>query len=220
MKTDVKTILMDMYDRLLRHFGPRNWWPADTPLEVMVGAVLTQTTPWKNVEKAIAALKNNGRLSLSALHNLPHQELAQLIRPCGYYNLKALRLKNLLDLVFKECQGDLHRFFQEDTERLRQRLLTVKGVGPETADSILLYAGGLPSFVVDAYTCRVLHRHGCIQKDASYEEVRRMFMDHLPREVPLYNEFHALFVRVGKYHCRKSSPLCKGCPLEGVGGYP
>ena len=206
--------LMNVFELLLGHFGPRRWWPGETPLEVMVGAVLTQNTAWKNVVKAIAALKEADALDARILHQMDDGRLAQLIRPAGYFNVKASRLKNLMSFVMEESGGDLRVLFSTGMDGLRQKLLAVKGVGPETADSILLYAGQLPSFVVDAYTIRVLSRHGLAGKDSSYEDVRRLFMKNLPEDVPLYNEFHALLVAVGHHFCRKSNPLCEGCPLE------
>lgn len=205
---------MDIYHRLSSHFGPRHWWPGDTPLEVMVGAVLTQNTAWKNVEKAIVALKATENLTLSALYHIPLYELAHLIRPAGYYNLKASRLKNLIVFAYEESGGELTRFFNGDVELLRNRLLTVKGIGPETADSILLYAGGLPTFVVDAYTMRMLTRHCLLEEKSSYETVRRLFMDNIPPQPTLYNEFHALIVELGKNYCHKRKPACESCPLH------
>jgi endonuclease III related protein len=216
MNMDIKDILMEIYTRLYNHFGPRHWWPGDTQLEIMVGAVLTQNTAWKNVEKALAVLKTTGNLNLAALYYISPHELAQLIRPAGYYNLKASRLKNLIAFVFEESAGELKRFFNGEVERLRNRLLAVKGIGPETADSILLYAAGLSTFVVDAYTIRVLARHGLIESKSSYETVRKLFMDCLPPQPSLYNEFHALIVALGKHYCHKKKPLCESCPLYGI----
>ena len=205
-------MLMELFDTLQDRFGPRNWWPAETPLEVMVGAVLTQNTAWRNVEKAIASLKETGMLDAHALHTTGNAELAALIRPAGYYNLKAVRLKNLMRFVVEECDGRLDKLFAQDPESLRGRLLAVKGVGPETADSILLYAGNLPSFVVDAYTLRILTRHGLVPEKSGYEATRRFFMDHLPPDARLYNEFHALLVSLGHHYCRRK-PRCAPCPL-------
>ena len=216
MKTKRADALMNVFERLLGHFGPRHWWPGETPLEVMVGAVLTQNTAWKNVAKAIAALKQADALDVTILYEMDDDLLAQLIRSAGYFNVKASRLKNLMSFVMEESGGDLRTLFSTDMDGLRQKLLAVKGVGPETADSILLYAGQLPSFVVDAYTIRVLSRHGLAGKDSSYEDVRRLFMKNLPEDVSLYNEFHALLVAVGHHFCRKTNPLCGGCPLESL----
>jgi endonuclease-3 related protein len=207
---------MDVFNRLYRHFGPCHWWPGDSPLEVMVGAVLTQNTAWSNVAKAIAALRAAGKLDLDSLHHMTEADLAQLIRPAGYFNIKAKRLKNLIIFVAQESGGNVENLFNGDVESLRQRLLTVQGIGPETADSILLYAGQLPTFVVDAYTIRILNRHGFVASNAQYEAVRNMFMENLPADTSLYNEYHALLVNLGKHYCQKRTPKCTGCPLEGV----
>ncbi len=207
--------LMDMYQRLYAHFGPRHWWPGDSALEVVVGAVLTQNTAWKNVAKAIANLKAAGVLELEALRALEPRELAELIRPAGYYNLKEQRLRNLLDMIAAECGGDLARLWELPLDQAREKLLAVKGVGPETADSILLYAGGLPIFVIDAYTFRVLGRHGLAREGDTYHDLQSLFMRHLPPDAALYNELHALIVRLGHTLCKKGEPLCQDCPLEG-----
>jgi endonuclease-3 related protein len=202
-----------MYERLLAHFGPQNWWPAETPLEVMIGAILTQNTSWTNVEKAISNLKNKGLISLERLVSLPTAELAENIRPAGYYNMKAKRLKNLLHFIADQYDGDLECFFAQETEAIREGLLSVNGVGHETADSIVLYAANRPIFVVDAYTHRILSRHGMVPEDATYYDIQSLFMDHLPEDIPLYNEFHALIVLAGKNYCRRN-PLCSDCPLN------
>ena len=207
--------LVDIYTALLDHFGPQQWWPGETPFEVMVGAVLTQNTNWTNVSRAIANLQEENLLSLAALANLPEAVLAEKIRPSGYYNLKARRLKNLLALISREePAGDLDRFFSRETLILREKLLSVKGIGPETADSILLYAAQKPVFVVDAYTYRMLTRHGLIGEETDYAEMQDLFMGNLPADVKLYNEFHALIVRLGKEYCKKSRPRCQQCPLR------
>ena len=203
-----------MYQLLLDAWGPQNWWPAETPFEVMVGAVLTQNTAWKNVEKAIANLKQAGLMNPEALHRVTRKRLAGLIRPAGYYNLKTDRLKNLVKLVVDNGGGDPPRLLSRPMDQLRENLLAVKGVGPETADSIVLYAAGYPIFVIDAYTRRVLSRHNLMNGDAAYDEMQQWFMDRLPRDARLYNEFHALVVVLGHRHCG-SKPRCDGCPLEG-----
>lgn len=206
--------LGNIYSALLAHFGPQNWWPGDSPFEVMVGAVLTQNTNWSNVNRAITNLKNDDLLSFEALSALPEGMLAEKIRPSGYYNLKARRLKNLLALISAEApSGDLDSFLGQDTGQLRSKLLSVKGIGPETADSILLYAGQKPVFVVDTYTYRMLTRHGFIGEETDYYEMQDLFMDTLERDVALFNEFHALIVCLGKDYCRKSKPRCQECPL-------
>ncbi|MBU0910775.1 MAG: endonuclease III domain-containing protein, partial [Proteobacteria bacterium] len=175
----------------------------------MVGAVLTQNTNWTNVSRAIGNLREENLLSLAALASLPEAVLAEKIRPSGYFNLKARRLKNLLVLVSQEePAGDLDRFFSLETISLREKLLSVKGIGPETADSILLYAAQKPVFVVDAYTYRMLTRHGLIGEETDYVEMQELFMDNLPADVKLFNEFHALIVRLGKEYCKKSMPRC------------
>jgi endonuclease-3 related protein len=205
--------LIQAYDRLLAAFGPQHWWPGDGPLEVMVGAVLTQNTSWKNVERAIDNLRDASVLDARALCALPVDELADLIRPAGYYRIKAQRLRSLLAFVVERYDGSLEDMFQTDLATLRAELLAVHGIGPETADSILLYAGGLPTFVVDTYTHRVVARHGWIGYDAGYDEIKDYFQSSLPRDVALYNEYHALLVRVGKEFCRKTGPKCETCPL-------
>ena len=179
----------------------------------MVGAVLTQNTNWKNVEKAIENLKRGEFLSLDRLRSLTVTELSQKIRSAGYYNVKAQRLKNLISFIVNEYEGDLSLLFGQETQHLRQGLLSVKGIGPETADSILLYAARHPVFVIDAYTHRILSRHGMTVEHASYDELQELFMDHLPEDPVLFNEFHALIVRAGKECCRRK-PLCNCCPLE------
>ena len=202
-----------IYHRLLSFFGEQGWWPAETPFEVMVGAILTQNTAWRNVEHAIANLKEAGVLTSAGLRRIPERKLARLIRPAGYYNVKARRLKALIAFLTREYGGNLQRMFREPLAPLRERVLTVKGVGPETADSILLYAGEKPTFVIDAYTKRVLSRHGMITDGASYGAIQELFMRSLPADVPLYKEYHALFVRLAKSFC-KTKPQCAGCPLE------
>ena len=216
MAAPLSLSLEEIYDRLLTRFGPQHWWPGETPFEVMVGAVLTQNTNWQNVEKAIANLKAAGVMEFTAMVALPPEVLAAHIRPCGYYNIKSGRLKNLLAAIDEESGGDLEAFFAAGTEELRERLLAVKGIGPETADSILLYAAEKPIFVVDAYTHRLLVRHGLMDEDeAEYHAMQEMFMDALPADTALYNEYHALIVRVGKEFCKKKNPRCGECPLGG-----
>jgi len=205
--------LMEIFNLLYDAFGPRHWWPGDSPFEVIVGAILTQNTTWKNVEKAINNLKRANLLEPKALYRLPYEILVELIHPVGFFNIKAKRLKAFLNFLFEEFQGNLEEMFSLEMEGLRKKLLSIPGIGPETADSILLYAGGKPSFVVDAYTRRILSRHGLIHEEASYEEIRELFMDHLPSNVGLFNEYHALLVELGKRFC-KTKPHCKGCPLE------
>jgi endonuclease-3 related protein len=205
--------LMDMFDLMLNHFGPQHWWPGETPLEIMVGAILTQNTSWNNVEKAIINLKADNLLSLEALYASSLSLLADRIRPAGYFNIKAGRLKNLINTIMDKYNGNIAGFLTQETDALRQELMSIKGVGPETADSILLYAAGRPVFVIDAYTHRILNRHGLSDEQVTYYDLQGLFMDSLPEDPELFNEFHALMVRVGKEYCRRR-PLCNLCPLE------
>lgn len=204
---------MKIYRKLYSAYGPRNWWPGETSFEVMVGAILTQNTSWRNVEKAIQKLKGKTVLNPEGIHRLKKSELARLIKSSGYYRIKTDRLKSFIDFLFKEYDGDLKRMKRERLDELREMLLSVKGVGPETADSILLYGLKKPIFVVDAYTKRILSRHGIISEKASYEEVQKLFMDHLPHDEKLFNEYHALLVHLGKTLCKKI-PKCDLCPLK------
>lgn len=204
--------LREIYDRLWEAYGPQHWWPADTFLEVMVGAVLTQNTTWRGVEKAITNLKASGLLSVDKLDSVDTDKLAGLIRSSGYFNLKARRLKNLIELVIKAYGGNLEDMGRARTNKLRKELLAVKGVGPETADSILLYGFNRPIFVIDTYTRRVLSRHNLIRHSANYQSLQDLFMQHLPLNASMFNEYHALLVRVGKHHC-KTRPSCRDCPL-------
>ena len=205
--------LTEMYSMLGDHFGPQNWWPGDGPLEMMTGAILTQNTSWSNVEKAIDNLKKENLLSLETLFNLTEEELARFIKPAGYFNIKAKRLKNLVRFLIDEYEGDLDKFIDKDIYQMRKGLLSVNGVGPETADSIILYAAKKPVFVIDTYTHRILSRHNMVEEQVSYHELQSLFMDNLPAETTLFNEFHALFVITGKEYCRKN-PKCDICPLK------
>jgi len=211
--------LLAIYKKLYRQFGPQKWWPADSPFEVIVGAILTQNTAWANVEKAIKNLKQNKLLSLKTLSDTKPSRIARLIKPSGYYNLKTGRIKNFLDCLNDRFEGDLNKLLKQKTGDLRKILLGIKGVGPETADSILLYAANKPIFVIDAYTKRILSRHGIIKKDSDYNDLQYLFMSNLPKDEKLYNEYHALLVRVGKEFCKKK-PECRLCPLGGPDGKP
>ena len=204
-----------IYTVLFNHFGPQDWWPGDTPFEVAVGAILTQNTNWANVEKAITSLKSRKVLNARALHAMPHDRLASLIRPAGYFNIKAARLKNFLAFFANHYGGSMKRMRVAEVHPLREGLLSVSGIGPETADSILLYALGKPVFVIDAYTKRALVRHGVVPEKATYHELQELFHGALPSEVQLFNEYHALFVMLGKHYCRPK-PQCSGCPLENL----
>ena len=210
----VGELLQELYQRLWETWGPQGWWPGDTPFEVAVGAILTQNTNWGNVARAITALKEQDLLEPQALQDLPETELARLIRPAGYYNVKARRLRNFLDFLANHYENSMAHLAADDLASLRPALLRVKGIGPETADSILLYALDKPTFVVDAYTFRILSRHGLIGEACPYEELRQLFMEHLPAQVPLYQEYHALLVRLGKEWCRPQ-PRCATCPVDG-----
>ena len=207
--------LITIYRRLLACYGPQHWWPAEEPLEVIVGAILTQATAWGNVEKAIANLKSAGALSPEALRRLPLAELASLIYSCGYYNAKALKLKAFARWLGEYYDDSLGRLFAGDTDHLRQQLLSLYGVGPETADSIILYAAGKPVFVIDAYTRRITGRIGLAPDSNSYTAYQALFMENLPLDERLFNEYHALLVHLGKDVCRRR-PRCRECPLGDI----
>ncbi len=204
--------IREIYKKLCKTFGPQHWWPGDTPFEIAVGAVLTQNTNWGNVEKAINNLKKAKALNAKALHKMPVKKLAQLIRPAGYFNVKAKRLKSFIDFLISNYQGSMQRLKRDDIDSLRHKLLDVNGVGPETADSILLYALDKPIFVIDAYTKRALSRHKILKYDEPYEKFQQLFHSSLKRDLKLFNEYHALFVRLGKTFC-KIKPVCEECPL-------
>jgi endonuclease-3 related protein len=206
-------VMQRVFDALSDTFGPQRWWPADTPFEVMVGAVLTQNTAWTNVERALENLREGGLLSPRAIHRLPAEELAELIRPAGYFRVKARRLKNLVALIEERYRGDVGALLSLDRDTLRQELLQVSGIGPETADSIVLYAAGWPIFVVDSYTARVLKRHGWVEPEADYQAIQEYFHGQLAADAQLFNEFHALLVAVAKRYCR-TRPRCEECPLQ------
>jgi endonuclease-3 related protein len=207
--------LLEIYRRLYRVFGPQHWWPGETPFEIAVGAILTQNTNWGNVEKAIENLKRDKALNVESINNMKTEKLASLIKPAGYFNVKAKRLKAFISFLRNEYHGSLKSMKKDEMQTLRVRLLQVHGVGPETADSILLYALEKPVFVIDAYTKRILSRHILMEYDKSYEEFQKIFHSSLKKDVKLFNEYHALFVRLGKTYCRKK-PICKGCPIEGI----
>lgn len=211
---DNKLKLLKLYNELMDRLGPSNWWPGETAFEVAVGAILTQNTNWGNVEKAILNLKGNGLLDPEKMFQEEMDRLSELIRPAGYFRVKAERLKNFLVFLHLNFDLSMDKLRSENTGKLRQALLKVKGIGPETADSILLYALERPVFVVDAYTKRIFSRHGLMKQERDYAEFQDFVMDRLPRDVVLYNEYHALIVRAGKNWCKKSRPLCSKCPLE------
>ncbi len=205
--------LIEIYQLLYDAFGPQHWWPGESQIEIITGAILTQNTNWTNVEKAINNLKAVDCLNAEKLHNLELSKLAGLIRPAGYFNIKAKRLKNFLDWLFKNYDGNLENLETLNTGQFREELLSVKGIGRETADSILLYAFNRPIFVVDAYTARIIIRHSLIESDADYEQIRYLFESNLPEDIQLFNEYHALIVRTGKDFCRPKAK-CSSCPLE------
>ena len=208
--------LQKIYQKLLHTFGPQHWWPGETPFEVIVGAILTQNTAWTNAAVAIENLKKAGVLSPEGLKRVSVGRLARLIRSSGYFNQKAQRLKIFVRYLYESYQGDLEKMRRIPLARLRAELLQVPGIGPETADSILLYAFGKPVFVVDAYTRRTLARHSFIAWDASYQQIQQLFMERLPRKPSLFNEYHALLVALGKELCR-TDPKCDACPLRNIG---
>lgn len=209
-----RALLLDYYAAMSAVLGPSRWWPGETPLEIALGAILTQNTSWSNVEKAIDNLREAGMLDARAIHEIPVAQLETLIRPAGFFRVKAARIRNFLDFLTEACDLDLERLREEETGRLRQALLGVSGIGPETADSILLYALGHPTFVVDAYTRRIFHRHALVPADIGYDELRDIFMDALPTDAALFNEYHALIVRTGKTWCASKAGKCRTCPLS------
>jgi len=202
---------MEMYEAMRARFGHRGWWPGDGPLEIAVGAILTQNTNWSNVEKAIGNLKAARCLTVADLHTMPRERLAELIRPAGYFNVKAVRLRNFIAAVDR-AGGDIEAFLDRPIPALREALLPIKGIGRETADSIILYAAGKCTFVVDAYTYRICLRHGLIAPEDDYDQIKEMFESSLPEQVDLYNDYHAQLVAVGKAYCRPRA-RCEGCPL-------
>lgn len=208
-------ILETLYARLYEAFGPQYWWPAETSLEMAIGAILTQNTSWTNVEKAIQNLKKHSLLSARALHAADPEGLAQLLRSVGYFNIKTNRLKNFIGLLMNEYRGSMKVMGQEDLPVIRKKLLSVNGIGQETADAILLYALEKPVFVIDAYTKRILSRHDILNYDLPYEAFQQLFHAGIRNEVRLFNEYHALLVRLAKDFCR-TTPCCSGCPLEGL----
>jgi endonuclease-3 related protein len=210
--------LQKMYEVLEGHFGNLYWWPGETPFEIAVGAILTQNTNWKNVERAIDQLKSHGLLSPEALLKTSDDLVAEHVRPSGYYKVKTRRLKAFLHFLKKEYAGSMDRMFETDLWTLRDRLLSVNGIGEETADSILLYAGNKPIFVVDGYTRRILERHGIIGNDWSYGRIQKLYMINLPKSTILYNQYHALLVSTGKHYCKKTF-LCTDCPLQSMKNY-
>ncbi len=207
-------MISSIFEVLMRSFGPQNWWPARTRLEMIIGAILTQNASWSNVEKAIRNLRRANMLRLEALTRAEAGKLAELIRPSGYYNIKAGRIRNFLVYLKQRHNGSLNRMFAWDWPRLRQELLEVNGLGEETVDSILLYAGNKPVFVIDAYTRRVLTRHGLIRGKEPYSALQELFTRSLPADPEIFNEYHALLVKLAKDFCRSRNPICCECPLN------
>lgn len=206
--------LMNVYSSLLKHFGSQYWWPAETRFEIIVGAILTQNTSWKNVEKAIKNLKKEKMLNCRKIANINLRKLESLIQPSGFYKQKAERLKKFCEYLDRYYASDLNKFFDRNTDEIRKELLSLNGIGNETADSVLLYAGEKPIFVIDAYTKRMCERTG-LTKAEKYEELQSFFEKNLPQNIELYKEFHALIVELGKNFCRKK-PGCDGCPLKNM----
>lgn len=213
MKRTNRAKLLKLYETLREHFGHRHWWPGDTPLEICLGAILTQNTSWSNVEKALENLKVSNVFTLKKIHAISTANLAKLIIPAGYFNVKAKRLKNFVTHIAERHDGKLDSLFQKKIPWLREELLSINGIGRETADSIILYAARKPIFVIDAYTKRVLSRHQYISEKIEYDELQQIFHKHLPRNRKLFNDFHAQFVAVGNRFC-KPKPRCEACPLR------
>lgn len=204
----------EVFTRLLNYFGPQHWWPGDTPLEIIVGAILTQGVNWSNVEKAIKNLKQEDLLEVKGLYQVNESKLARLIRPTGYYNMKAKKIKALINFLCEKYDGQLDKMFTQPLSKLRSQLLDVYGIGPETADSILLYAGGYPVFVIDAYTKRIFSRLGYVSPDIKYHDLQQRITSSFPEDVDKYNEYHALLVALGNNKCKKTNPECGYCPLN------
>lgn len=210
----ISTRLNEIYGLLLEAFGDQDWWPGDGPFEVAMGAILTQNTNWSNVEKAIANLKKAGIMSAEGINDCPTEQLAELIKPAGYFNIKAKRIKSFVRWLFENCHGQIENLANRCVYDLREELLGIKGIGRETADSIILYAIDKPTFVVDTYTARVFIRHHLIDEFADYEQIKELFEGALPQETAIFNQYHALIVALGKKYCKKSKPDCANCPLN------
>lgn len=210
----IKNRLLQIYHELFDCYGPQRWWPSKSRFETCIGAILTQNTAWKNVEKAIANLNDATLLTVDAMAGTSKERIAELIHPSGYFNQKAERVLHFCNFILDRFDGNLDRLFELDLETLRTLLLEQKGIGPETADSIICYAASKPIFVVDAYTKRIMSRKKILPENADYDAVQRLFMNNLPVDAALYNEYHALIVRLGATVCKKSSPLCDSCPIR------
>jgi endonuclease III related protein len=212
--TEPNVLLRQYFDSMFQALGPQGWWPARTRLEVILGAILTQNTSWQNAAAALKGLRKAGFLALSRLKRASLPEIQTLIRPAGFFRQKARTIRNFLDWLDADCAGSLSAMLDRPSADLRRELLGIKGLGPETVDAIMLYAGGQPYFVADAYTRRVLIRHALLPEEAGYSLAQRFLHSHLPADSKLFNEYHALLVEVGKRHCKRSVPQCPGCPLE------
>ena len=212
----MKPGLIRIYDILYKEFGPQNWWPAETPFEVIVGAILTQNTSWKNVSRAIGNLKNRDLLTPEGMRGLSHSDLEELVRPSGYFRQKAGRLRNFISFLFQYHEGELSSLFSLEKDEMRRQLLNVNGIGPETADSIILYAANKPTFVIDKYTIRIFSEIGLLEENSTYEAAKSFFEYRLLEDVKLFNEYHALIVRLGYSICRKRNPICSICPLNEI----
>jgi endonuclease III related protein len=206
--------LLHIYDLMFQHFGDRQWWPAETREEIIIGAILVQSVSWKNTMKAIELLKEHQLLSFAALYDAPLEDIEACVRSTRYYKMKARKLKAFAAHIVERYNGDLALLFAQPMEDLRRELLSIYGIGPETADDIVLYAANMPSFVVDAYTKRIFSRLGWVYEDIPYEVLRQWFMDHLPQDVKLYNQYHALIDGVGHHYCLNQKPKCSECPLK------
>jgi endonuclease-3 related protein len=211
--------LNEIYQKCFAHFGPQKWWPADSAFEVCVGAILVQNTSWANAAKAIANLKNAGLLTFEAMSAAQDPVIATLILPAGHFNLKTKRLRNFFNAVHNTF-GNFDTLFSLPLHDLREKLSAINGIGPETADAMLLYAFERPVFVVDAYAKRILVRHNLIDADADYYRLQEFFQDHLEADAPHFNEFHALLVATGNKYCKRTRPKCDECPLKDVNGGP
>ncbi|MDH4227646.1 MAG: endonuclease III domain-containing protein [Deltaproteobacteria bacterium] len=213
VRISLEKTLRSYYKAMFSAFGPQDWWPGDTRFEIIVGAILTQNTNWTNVEKAIVNLKKAKALNPKKMHSLAVHDLAQYIRPAGYFNVKAARLKHFLNHLFDIYGGSIDKMFGHRTDALREELLSINGIGPETCDSILLYAAERPVFVIDAYTKRMLMRHKIVGQKAGYNDMQKLFMENLKHDTEMFNEYHALIVKTGKDFCRPRNPRCSACPL-------
>jgi endonuclease-3 related protein len=212
-------LVMQIYHTLLKHFGPRGWWPADSRLEIIIGAVLTQAVAWKNVTLAIDNLKWANLMDINTIVNIDEEDLAQYIKPALYHRQKARKLKTLINFIATEYNGDLDLMFAESLPVLRKKLLATWGIGPETADSILLYAGDKMVFVVDTYTKRIFYRLGMVEENISYQEMQEFLEHYIPPNIYIYNEYHALLVGLGANYCKKSRPRCSKCPVQNLCKY-